>query len=114
MVYVLVFVIATPIFALAFTGITLFLGLFWERFKPDGDGSLWDLYQQFLIVAAVYVVLGLIGLGGLLGLAAMAFTYKAVFGAGWEEALVIGILGGLLAWGMMYGMVRCAMNLGLL
>jgi hypothetical protein len=82
MAYVLTFCIAVPIFALAFTGVTLFLGLFWDRFKPEGEGSLWDLYRQFLTVAAVYVILGLLGIGGLLGLVVMAFTYKGVFGAG--------------------------------
>lgn len=40
--------------------------------------------------------LGLIGIGGIIGLAIMAGAYKAVFGAGWVEALVIGVLGGII------------------
>ncbi len=56
------------------------------------------LNLKFLIVASVYMILAVIGIGGLIGLAAMAFTYKLVFGAGWVEALVIGILGGIFGW----------------
>ena len=114
MAYVLIFGVAVPIFALAFTLVTIFLGVLWNRFKPVGEGSLWDFYRQFLIVATVYVVLALLGLGGLIGFAVMALTYKTVFGAGWFEALVIGILGGLVAWWMMYGVLYCAVRIGLL
>jgi hypothetical protein len=114
MAYVIIFSVAVPVFALAFTGVTVFLGLFWSRFKPVGEGSIWDFYRQFLIVASVYVVLSLLGIGGLIGLLIMALAYKTVFGAGWVEALVIGIFGGALGWVMMRGVLRAAVEVGLL
>jgi hypothetical protein len=79
-----------------------------------GEGSIWDFYRQFLIVASVYVVLSLLGIGGLIGLLIMALAYKTVFGAGWVEALVIGIFGGALGWVMMRGVLRAAVEVGLL
>ena len=103
--YVIVFVVGVPLFALAFSLATLFLGLFWDRFRPDGPGGFKTLYGKFLIVAAVYIVLGFLGLGGLIGLAVMAFAYKTVFGAGWIEAIVIGIVGGFLGWLMIAGLL---------
>lgn len=112
--YVVLVVVGVPLFALVFTGVTLFLGLFWSRFKPVGEGTFWDFYRQFLIIAAVYMVLSFFGIGGLLGLAVMAFAYKTVFGAGWFEALVIGILGGLLGWILMIALMAGAIAIGLM
>ena len=112
LVYALIFVVGTPIFALGFMLITLFLGLFWEAFRMEGEGSLIQAYKQFLIVAAIYVVLAMIGIRGLMGLAVMAVAYKYVFGAGWLQALVIGILGGLLAWAIFIGILLSLAVLG--
>jgi len=111
--YAIILVVGV-LFALVFSGVTLFLGLFWSRFKPVGEGTFWDFYKQFLIIAAAYVVLSLLGIGGLVGLAVMALAYKCVFGAGWVEALVIGILGGLIGWVLMILAVAGVVALGLL
>ena len=69
-----------------------------DAFKASGDGGFKEMYCRFLIIAAVYVGLALIGIGGLIGLAVMAFTYKVIFDAGWLQAFVIGLLGGILGW----------------
>ena len=98
--YFLLFVIGVPVFALAFAGTVKFLGLFWGRFETSGPGGFTMLFTKMLLVAAVYVLLSLAGIGGLLGLAVMALCYKSMFGAGWVEALVIGVLGGLVGWAL--------------
>ncbi len=111
--YLVVAAIAIPLFALVFSVVTLFLALFWSRFKPVGDFSFGRFYLQFLIIAAAYVGLSFLGIGGLLGLAVMGLTYKLVFGAGWVEALVIGIVGGLVAWGLLIGILAALARLGM-
>ena len=102
MAYVVLAVIGIPLFAFVFAATVKFLGLFWLRFKTEGPGGFLQLWTQFLVVSTVYVALACFGIGGLLGLilglAVMAAAYKAVFGAGWVEALVIGILGGGVGW----------------
>ena len=98
MQYVILFVVMVPLFALVFSGLVLLLGLFWDRFKTHGPGGFRALYAKFLIVSSVYVLLAMVGVGGWIGLAVMAVTYKYMFGAGWPEALVLGILGGIIGW----------------
>ena len=116
MAYVILFVVATPLFALVFSGLTLFLGLFWQRFETTGHGGFAQLYKQFLIVAAIYVALSMLGIVGLLGLLVMAAAYKTVFGAGIVEALVIGVVGGLIGWvlfvALLMGVVAVGLQLG--
>jgi len=94
-VYAIVALVAIPVFALAFSGTVLFLGLFWSRFKTTGPGGFKTLYGKMLIIATIYVILAMVGIGGLIGLAIMALGYKTIFGAGWVEALVVGFLGGI-------------------
>ena len=96
--YALLVVVGIPVFALAFSATVKFLGLFWGRFETSGPGGFATLYTRMLIIAAIYVVLAMFGIGGLLGLLVMALGYKFVFYAGWVEALVIGILGGIIGW----------------
>ena len=113
MAYVLIFVIGVPLFALIFTGTVYFLGLFWDRFAVSG-GSFKDVYLKFLIVAAVYLLLSVLGISGLIGLAIMALCYKFTFDAGWVEALVLGILGGAIAWGLFILVLLAMVGLGLM
>lgn len=110
--YVLIAVIGIPLFALVFSGTTLFLGLFWSRFKPEGEGGFGQLYKQFFVIAVIYVALALIGIGGWIGLAVMAVGYRTVFGAGWVEALVIGLVGGLAGWAVLIGLLYTLAQLG--
>lgn len=105
MVQVIVIVIAVPFFALVFSGLVLLLGLLWDRFKTHGPGGFKVLYGKFLIVSLVYVLLSMLGVDGLIGLAVMAVTYKYMFGAGWPEALVLGILGGIIGWVAIVGLL---------
>ena len=114
--YVLLFVIGVPVFALAFAGTVKFLGLFWGRFQTSGPGGFTMLFTKMLLVAVVYLLLSVVGIGGLLGLAVMTLCYKTLFGAGWIEALVIGILGGLVGWILfifaLAGLAELGMKLG--
>jgi len=96
--YVILFGVGVPLFALVFSVVTLLLGLVWDRFQTSGPGGFGMLYLKFLIIATAYMVLTVIGIRGILGLVVMAFAYKLVFGAGWVEALIIGIVGGIIGW----------------
>ena len=111
--YVILFAIGVPLFALVFSGVVLLLGLVWERFRTSGPGGFGMLYLKFLIIAAVYMVLAVVGIGGLLGLMIMALAYKYVFGAGWVEALIIGIVGGIIGWVAFIGIVAALVDMGL-
>jgi hypothetical protein len=113
MAYVLIFVVGVPLFALIFTGTVYFLGLFWDRFQISG-GSFKEVYVKFLIVAAVYLLLSVLGIGGIIGLGIMALCYKFTFDAGWVEALVLGILGGAVAWGLFIVVLMALAGMGLL
>ncbi len=98
MAYAILFVVGIPLFALAFSAATMLLGLFSDSFQTSGDGGFKTLYCKFLIVAAVYILLSVFGIGGVIGLAVMAFAYKVVFAAGWTQAVGIGIVGGIFGW----------------
>ncbi len=74
------------------------LGLFWKAFSTSGPGGFRIMYLKFLIISAAYLVLAVLGIGGLVGLGLMTLAYKFVFSAGWVQALVIGILGGFVGW----------------
>ena len=63
---------------------------------PEG-WSFWEFYKRYLIIAAVYTFVSLPLGNGLLGIVALAVAYKFVFDAGWVQALVIGIVGGFIA-----------------
>lgn len=97
MAYVVLFPVAVPVFALAFSATVKFLGLFWGRFQTSG-GGFGSLYARMLGIATVYLILSVVAIGGLLGLVVMTLCYKGAFGAGWVEALVVGILGGVIGW----------------
>jgi hypothetical protein len=98
MVYVLLVFVGIPLFALVFSVTVCFLGLFWNDFQTTGPGGFKMLYGKMLIIAAMYVLLSMAGIGGLIGLAIMAFGYKIVFAAGWLQAFVVGLLGGVVGW----------------
>ena len=89
--------------------------MFIKAFSTSGPGGFKTLYLKMLIISSVYVLLAAIGLGGLIGLVVMSIAYKAVFDAGWVQALIIGIVGGTLGWGLfiviLVGLQRMGMTL---
>jgi len=113
MAYVVLAVIGIPLFAFVFAATVKFLGLFWLRFKTEGPGGFFQLWTQFLIVSTAYVALRCFWIGGLLGLVLMGLAYKTVFGAGWVEALVIGILGGGVGWVLFFVILLGMEGIGL-
>ena len=99
--------------ALVFAVLTLLPGKFLPDFElsaPD-DWSFFDFYKRYLIVAAVYtfvsipITVALFGITGPLrrgvfllpGIAALAAAYKFVFDAGWNQAVLMGTIGGIIA-----------------
>lgn len=112
MAYAVLLVIGIPLFALVFSVTVKFLGLFWGRFQTSG-GGFGALYAKFLAIAAVYMFLAMLGVGGLLGFLAMILGYKLLFGAGWVEALVIGLLGGFVGWVLLIVVLACLYAAGL-
>jgi hypothetical protein len=99
MIHIIIAVIGIPLFALVFSGTTMGLGLVWSRFKIEGGkGGYKEIYIKFLIVAAVYILLTLAGIGGFIGLFVMGLAYKYTFGAGMFEAFIIGLIGGTIGW----------------
>ena len=90
------FLVATPVFALAFSLVTWILSWFWESFSIEGRGGIFRFYGQFLIIAALWVAVVLLGVNPWIGIVIMLLGYRYIFGAGWLQAIVIGILGGLL------------------
>jgi len=83
------------VFALAFTFVTYFLGIFIQSFRPN-EATFLDMYRGFLLIAAIYIFLATLGIGGLVGLIIMAVAYRYVFDATWVHALVIGVIGGII------------------
>ena len=90
----------TAFAALVFAVLTIVLDwLDVEAFSISGpEGwSFWEFYKRYLIIAAVFTFVSLPLGNGLLGIAALAVAYKFVFDAGWVQALVVGIIGGFIA-----------------
>jgi hypothetical protein len=85
--------------ALVFSVLTLLLGKVYPAFEISGpdNWSFIDFYKRYLIIAVVYVFVSLPLGNGLLGIGALAVAYKYVFDAGWTQAIVMGIVGGLIA-----------------
>ena len=79
--------------------LTLLLGKFFDSFEVSGpDGwQFREFYFRYFIIAAVYTFVTIPLGDGLIGIAALAVAYKYVFDAGWTQALVIGIIGGIIA-----------------
>lgn len=103
LVLLLIGVVFSAFAALVFLILTLLLGAVWDAFDVDGlqDGGYFQFYLQYWIVAAVYTFVTLpLGPGlvpTILGIGAMAFAYEKVFGAGWTQAIVMSIVGGVIA-----------------
>jgi hypothetical protein len=98
---ILVFIglVFTAFAALVFSVLTIILGKFFPSFEISGPAG-WefkDFYLRYLVIAAVYTFVSLPLGNGLLGIAALAVAYKYVFDAGWVQAIVIGIIGGIIA-----------------
>jgi hypothetical protein len=89
----------TAFAALVFAVLTLLLGRLSTSFEVSGpdDWAFFDFYKRYLIIAAVYTFVSLPLGNGLLGIGALAVAYKYVFDAGWIQAIVMGIVGGLIA-----------------
>jgi hypothetical protein len=96
------FVFAVPLLALTFSIAVKLLGLFWGRFKTEG-GGFGALYAKMLIAATAFVIIRVIGLPLWLGVPAMGVVYNRLFGAGWFEALIIGVIGYVLAVAVLVG-----------
>lgn len=95
-------VLFTAFAALVFSLLTLLLGLVWEDFEVSGpEGwtmqTFGEFYLRYLIIAAVFTFVSLPLGNGILGIGAMAIAYKYVFDAGWLQACVIGVGGGIIA-----------------
>jgi len=95
----LIGVVYTAFTALVFSLLTLWLGKMFTSFEVSGpDGwTFFDFYKRYLIIAAVYVFVSMPLGNGILGIAALAVAYRYVFDAGWVQAIVIGIVGGIIA-----------------
>ena len=89
----------TAFTALVFSVLTLLLGKMFTAFEVSGPKgwTFFDFYKRYLIIAAVYVFVSIPLGNGIVGIAALAVAYKYVFDAGWVQAAVIGIVGGLIA-----------------
>ena len=90
----------TAFAALVFAILTLLLDwMDFDSFSISGptDWSFWDFYKRYLIIAAVYTFVSLPVGNGLIGIGALAVAYKFVFDAGWPQAIIMGIIGGIIA-----------------
>jgi len=89
----------TAFAALVFAVLTLLLGTAFRAFEVSGpdDWEFLDFYKRYLIIAAVYTFVSLPLNNGLLGIGALAIAYKFAFDAGWVQAVVMGLIGGLIA-----------------
>jgi len=99
LLYLVIGIVFTAFAALVFSVLTLILGRFFDAFEVSGPKG-WrfsEFYVRYLIIAAVYTFVSLPLGNGLLGIAALAVAYKYVFDAGWVQAVVIGIVGGIIA-----------------
>jgi hypothetical protein len=92
-------VLFTAFAALVFSVLTIVLGKVFSSFEISGPAG-WrfqDFYVRYLIIAAVFTFVSIPLGNGLLGIGALAVAYKYVFDAGWIQAIVIGIIGGIIA-----------------
>ena len=99
MTYVIFFGVGIPVFALVFTCTAYGLGIFFSSFRPE-EGSIASVYRGFLAIAAIYLLVVIIAPPGPLGLvfyvAVMTAAYRFVFDADWPQAVVIGLVGGII------------------
>ena len=111
LVLVLIAVAFTAFAALVFTLLTLLLGKMFSSFEVSGpdDWSFLAFYMRYLIVAAVYTFVALPLGSVLLGVGAMFFAYKYVFDAGWVQAAVMTIFGGVIAIVLFMALVSLAL-----
>lgn len=98
-------IVFTAFAALVFTGLTLGLGKISPHFEltvPE-DWSFGEFYLRYLIIAAVFTFVALpltplFGCAGVfLGVVALTAAYRKVFDADWLQAIVIGGMGGAIA-----------------
>lgn len=99
LILILVGLAFTAFAALVFSVLTLQLGKLSDSFDVEGpaDWTFFDFYLRYLLVAAVYTFVSLPLGNGILGVGALALAYKFVFDAGWVQAIVMGLVGGLIA-----------------
>jgi hypothetical protein len=99
LILILVGLAFTAFAALVFAALTLLLGKLTDSFDVEGpdDWTFFDFYLRYLIVAAVYTFVSLPLRNGVLGIGALALAYKYVFDAGWTQAIVMGLVGGVIA-----------------
>ncbi len=114
MIYVIVFGVGIPLFALVFSALVMFFGLFWMRFQTTGTGGFKGLYLKMLIISTIYLGTAMLGIGGLLGLGIMALGYRFVFDADWVEAFVLGLVGGIIGWGLLIVFLAGLVQMGIL
>ena len=100
MAIVVSFLVVTPIMALGLSFAVKLLGLFWGRCETSGPGGFKALYLRFLIIAAVQFLVSLLGVPAVVQLVIVVLMYKFIFDADWIVAVVVGTLGGLLAFFM--------------
>jgi hypothetical protein len=101
--YVLTFLLFVPVLALAYSLCVKLLGLVWDRFETSG-GGFGALYGKMLIAAGAFVLLTFVPyLPIVLFVIVMGAVYKWLFGAGFVEAVIIGVLGLVLALLLMTG-----------
>ena len=89
----------TAFTAFIFAILTMLLGMVSKSFEISGpDGwSFGDFYLRYLIIAAVFTFVSIPLGNGLLGIGALAIAYKYVFDAGWTQAAIMGIAGGIIS-----------------
>jgi hypothetical protein len=89
----------TAFTALVFSVLTILMGKVFKSFEISGpdDWSFGDFYLRYLIIAAVFTLVTLPLGYGLLGIGALAIAYKYVFDAGWTQAAIMGIGGGIIS-----------------
>lgn len=97
--WLLVGALFTAFAALVFSVLTLLLGKLSISFEVSGpdNWSFGAFYLRYLIIAAVFTFVSLPLGNGILGIGALAIAYKFVFDAGWVQAIVMGIGGGIIA-----------------
>ena len=89
----------TALAALVFSVLTILFGMVFKSFEISGpdDWSFGAFYLRYLIIAAVFTFVTLPLKSFLLGTGALAVAYKFVFDAGWTQAVIMGIVGGIIS-----------------
>ncbi|HUU70779.1 MAG TPA: hypothetical protein VM186_14720 [Planctomycetota bacterium] len=127
--YLVALLAGVPICTLAFTAVTCVLARFSERFRPMQANLLDTMILRFIPIALILMMFALawtwyitgdtlytrslLSVLYLLAMAGLTAEYWWILDAGWVQAILITVLGGILGGACIFGLIKLLGELGM-